>query len=37
MRFICEHCGFEMDYDEDPGDIIDCDECGGPMYADEED
>lgn len=35
MRFVCENCGFEMDYDEDPNEIIDCEECGEPMYADE--
>ncbi len=37
MRFVCESCGFEDDYDEDPNDIIECGECGGLMYADEND
>ncbi len=31
MRFICEDCGFEMDYDEDLDEIIECDECDGYM------
>lgn len=35
MRFVCDECGFEMDYDEDADAIIDCDECGAVMYADE--
>ena len=35
MRFVCEECEFEMDYDEDPNEIIDCEECGGIMHADE--
>lgn len=26
--FICEHCGFETDYDELPTEIIECEECG---------
>ena len=37
MRFVCESCGFEDDYDEDPDDVIECDGCGGFMYADEDD
>ncbi len=37
MGFVCECCGFEMDYDEDHAAIIECDECGKFMYADEED
>ncbi len=37
MRFVCESCGFEMDYDEDHTEIIECDECDGFMYADKED
>jgi len=36
MRFVCENCGFEMDYDEDASEIIDCEECGKIMFADEE-
>jgi len=36
MRFVCESCGFEMDYDEDVSEIIDCEECSGTMFADEE-
>ena len=35
MRFVCVDCSFEMDYDEDPNELIDCEECGGIMYADE--
>ena len=35
MRFVCENCGFEMDYDEDATEIIFCEECGGNMYGDE--
>lgn len=35
MRFVCEDCGFEMNFDEEIGEIIACDECGGDMYADE--
>ena len=34
MRFLCEECGFECDYDEDETEIIDCEECGCMMYAD---
>ena len=34
MRFACVDCSFEMDYDEDPNELIDCEECGGIMYAD---
>ena len=37
MRFVCENCEFEMNYDEDPNEIIDCKECSGLMYADEGD
>ncbi len=33
MRFVCESCGFEDDYDEDPGDVIECGECCGKMCA----
>lgn len=29
--FICEKCGFEMDYDEVPSELIECDECGELM------
>lgn len=29
--FICENCGFEIDYDEAPSELIDCDECGELM------
>jgi len=28
MLFICESCGFEMDYDEVETEIIECEECG---------
>ena len=35
MRFVCENCGFEMDYDEDLNEIVECEECGGNMYGDE--
>jgi predicted nucleic acid-binding Zn ribbon protein len=35
MRFVCENCGFEMDYDEDLNEIVICEECGGNMYGDE--
>ena len=31
MMFICESCGFEMDYDEDINEIIECEECGAFM------
>ena len=34
MRFVCEECGFECDYDEAEDEIIDCDECGCTMSAD---
>ena len=37
MRFVCDKCGFECDYDEDPTCIVECEECDGIMYADEED
>ena len=37
MRFVCANCGFEEDYDEDSKDVIECGECDGIMYADEED
>ena len=37
MMFICENCGFEMDYDEDENAIIECEECGEPMTAIPED
>ena len=30
-QFVCEHGGFEMDYDEDPTGLIECDECGEIM------
>ena len=33
MIFICEDCGFENDYDEDENEIIECEECGGIMFA----
>lgn len=33
MIFICDECGFEMDFDEGPNEIIDCTECDGMMYA----
>lgn len=36
MIFICEDCGYEMDYDEDPNEIVFCNECGGNMYGVEE-
>jgi Zn finger protein HypA/HybF involved in hydrogenase expression len=36
MRFICEDCDNEMDFDEDINEIIICDECGGNMYGVEE-
>ena len=26
--FMCEASGFEIDYDEDPTELIECDECG---------
>ena len=31
--FICEYCGFEMDYNEDPNEMVDCEECGGVMVG----
>jgi len=34
MRFVCEDCGFEMDYDEDENEIVECDECYERMMAD---
>ena len=36
-QFICEHCGFEMDYDEDPSELIECEECGELMTGIEDD
>ncbi len=36
LRFVCNQCGFEMDYDENQTDIIECEECNGIMYADED-
>lgn len=36
MRFVCENCGFEMDYEEDENEIIECEECGNSMFSDEE-
>ena len=33
MIFICEDCGFEMDYNECVTEILDCEECGGLMHA----
>lgn len=29
--FIYEKCGFEMDYDESPSELIEYDECGEMM------
>lgn len=37
MLFICEHCGYEMDYDEDENAIIECEDCGEYMVAVPED
>ena len=37
MRFVCENCGYECDYDEDQNEIIECEECGDFMFSDEED
>lgn len=34
--FTCVQCGEEIDYDEDPSEIIDC-ECGSYMICSEED
>ncbi len=36
MRFVCEVCGFECDYDEDANEIIECEECDCIMTADPE-
>lgn len=36
-QFVCEKCGFEIDYDEDPSAIIECDECGEVMTARDDD
>ena len=33
MIFICVNCEHEMDYNEGPNEIIECEECGGLMYA----
>lgn len=33
MIFICEDCKYEIDCDEDEFTVLDCDECGGTMYA----
>lgn len=33
MLFICNDCGFEMDFDEGEDELVDCDECGGFMSA----
>lgn len=33
MIFICEYCDNEMDYDEGPLETLECEECGGPMFA----
>lgn len=35
--FVCEACGHEVDYDELPTEIIDCEECGEPMTGMEDD
>lgn len=29
--FVCESCGFEIDYDENVNELIECDECGELM------
>lgn len=33
MNFVCELCCFEMDYDDDENEVIECDECCGNMFA----
>lgn len=35
-QFVCEHCGFEMDYDEDVNELIECDEYGELMTGRED-
>ncbi len=37
MRFVCANCGFEMDYDEDTFDVVECVRCSDFMYSDEDD
>ena len=34
--FTCENCGFEMDYDEDINETIECEERGEFMVGVEE-
>ena len=34
MRFVCEKCGFENDFNEELGEIMVCDKCGEDMYPD---
>jgi len=36
MRFVCEDCSHECDYDEDENEIVECEECSGRMTADPE-
>lgn len=31
MIFICNDCGYEMDFDEGEDDLVDCPECDGFM------
>jgi len=34
--FVCENCGYEIDYDESPYELIECEECGEIMTGIEE-
>lgn len=36
MKFVCDDCGFEIEYDTIGKKYIECNKCGGFMYADED-